>query len=305
MAELIEAGKDVKAPELVARAALAIAVLRRWDHRLDIAAISNNLLLPLAAALPTPDQVHRQLGLLLTANGSWQLAASILAACVGAAKSSRLDSVEVLPVPQRITLAAELVQEAVQAVDGRGEATLEAAEPLLAAAAGAGFDAALELLRSADQTAAVRRAAGQLLLPAVMQVVERRGSLALCLRCLWATCKNLMGDEAAAERRVGLALLVQFCTVLLEEASIDEEGSWGSKGSAAEQHQQRGIRADPDFWMLLQRALLEPDTLSRKRAAHVLRAAVAAPGGAPPAQPWRSFLQLWDSLDEFSYHLIR
>lgn len=56
---------------------------------------------------------------------------------------------------------------------------------------------------------------------------------------------------------------------------------------------------------------LDPESLNRKRAAHVLKAALSAEGGgaevsgkALPA-PWATFFKIFDSLEDFSMHLVQ
>eukprot|EP00887_Chlorella_sp_A99_P000598 scaffold17.g598.t1 len=318
--------------ELEVAAAAAVALIEAEAEAGGSASVSGSataalersttaLLLPLLAVAPPARaaQVQQRLAQLVRQTGSWQLAVQLVAACCSATPQTAASAVDILPPERRIALAAELVRLAVEESDRLAQQMqqmqqTQQPEPssqipnfraLLTQAAGSTSSAALHLLAGAQEPAALRRAAGRVLLPACLQAAERSGCLGPCLHQLWAACKQMMGDEAVAERRVGLALLVQFSSALLE----GRDG--GSRGSAHD-----SIAADPALWALLQRALLDEDSLTCKRAVHVLRAAVtsgsaaddrsaAEAAGHDSRQHWRSFFQLWDALEEFSIHLIR
>ena len=339
------------------------------------AARSSLAALPAAVGLVAAEQVQSRLARLLARTCCWRLASRLLAECLGtqpvedgpnagAAAAAVSDTsaaalagaVRPLPAEQAVRLAACLVQQAVQACEAEHPFP-EAASPrdslgaLLRQAATACFAAALRLLGAPDLPAAVRRAAGQLVTDCLQAArLCSGGARSDCLRQLWGACKGLMGAEGPVEQRVGLALMVQFCEELLEEGTAGgESGTLGDNGPAASDESRVGggsgggggagsARRDPALWALLQQALLDSDSLTRKRAVHVLQAAVAAPAStvaatgtaegpaagdgacrhgrreaAPPPpqqgpvlpQAWRSFFQLWDALDEFSIHLIR
>lgn len=99
------------------------------------------------------------------------------------------------------------------------------------------------------------------------------------------------------QQQQGLALLVQFAGPLLAEHAASGSGP-GQAWS--------GVQHDPAFWQLVRVGLQGGDASSRKRATHVLAAALAAQ--APDGQlapAWQSYLKLLDSLDEMVLHLVK
>ena len=87
-------------------------------------------------------------------------------------------------------------------------------------------------------------------------------------------CRQLL--EAAPQRRLGLALLLQFAAPLLAAGSQQQQQQQQQR-----RHQQRwgGVRADADFWRLLRVCLRDGEPANRKRAAAILQLAVAETDG--------------------------
>ncbi|GMH35313.1 hypothetical protein BSKO_03181 [Bryopsis sp. KO-2023] len=139
-----------------------------------------------------------------------------------------------------------------------------------------------------SENKSIQQIAVQGLLPSLMTPAIVMGPVHLTayVESTWASCRamlKLKGSMACA----ALGLIIRF---------VDQLGISGV-GSIID------VTAEPEFWEELRSALVDPDTLTQKRARFIVKSGWEKDG---ELKGWRShFLAIYDLLDEFALYFVQ
>lgn len=220
----------------------------------------------------------------------------------GPSRPSPLSAEPALPFTVACAVAAFLLPQ--PADPAAGGSAAEA--PLLRAAAQC-LSRVLDAVPSIEDPEH-RSALLRALLPALCSAADATGSGDAATAALRACCAGLLGPAGTLpQRRTALAALVHFCdrlhplpeALLLEPHRVPTAAAGGPAADAGT------IAVSADSLTLItavREALADPEPMLRKQALHILKASLGADGCM--RAPWRSYLVLYEALDDYSVHLF-
>jgi tRNA(Leu) C34 or U34 (ribose-2'-O)-methylase TrmL len=175
----------------------------------------------------------------------------------------------------------------------------------------------------------IQAALGQNLIPAAVQAAEAAHQLQPALLKIWHRACTMAGnaDGGGPQRRLGLALLVQFLEPMLADSSIvDVLAHDDGTGSTTKSHIKSSSSTSSSLLrVLLMHCLNDEETSNRKRSLHILQTITAhydidvarkilldtndtglvLGTSSSFREAWAAYISFMDAIEDDSVHLIR
>jgi len=175
----------------------------------------------------------------------------------------------------------------------------------------------------------IQAALGQNLIPAAVQAAEAAHQLQQALLKIWHSAYTMAGNAGGGgpQRRLGLALLVQFLEPMLADSSIvDVLASDDGTGTTNNSHINcSSSTSSSSLQVLLMHCLNDEETSNRKRSLHILKiitthydidiarkilldnddTGLVLGTSSSFTEAWAAYISFMDAIEDDSVHLIR